>query len=652
MSFVPDPLNPAIPIGTWPVSTAAEEFRLLKQQNLLTLQYPASDLASQRGLLPPAAVRAGRFLSFNPTTGVPEAVSPSTVPVGSVDAQNVAFLALGAGAVLTSARAKFSEVVNVRDFGAVGDGVTNDTLAFNAACARITALGGGTLVIPFGTYILGRQTFAGASGLGYAYRGEPMISFNGLTRPLIIEGNGSTLKLASGMRFGSFDPVTGVVFNPVLPFYDHNFVGQPWNIIDLVNCVSATVRDLEIDGNIQELILGGQWGDVGWQLHATGIRAYENRNLLIENVHVHHCGLDGLIVGFAGLTELSEKFPTTLINYQGRHNARHAMAVVGTTQLTAINSKFNSTGRTRFVSPPGAGVNFEAEESVCRNGLFINCEFQDNANPGFVADTGDVENITFLGCKFVGQHSHVIWPRKPNISFIDCLIVGSYANPFASTTRPQDATKFIRCIFSDEVKYASTLFGIGGVDSLMSGTTPQNNVLYDTCTFINTRSKPGRFDSSILRNTTFNISVGTTVAPNQTWLMILSDALIDNVTVNDFITVNIPADAYMIELSPPENLRSIGTNIVNSAGKIRWYNWSWGHTGLLYNSPPGLRGFRLGTGEDVNTALITWGTAVPTTGTWVRGSRVINTAPSVGQPRGWACTVTGTPGTWVSEGNL
>lgn len=44
--------------------------------------------------------------------------------------------------------------------------------------------------------------------------------------------------------------------------------------------------------------------------------------------------------------------------------------------------------------------------------------------------------------------------------------------------------------------------------------------------------------------------------------------------------------------------------------------------------------------------------AAPTTGTWAINDRVFNSAPSVGQPKSWVCTVAGTPGTWVSEGNL
>jgi hypothetical protein len=42
----------------------------------------------------------------------------------------------------------------------------------------------------------------------------------------------------------------------------------------------------------------------------------------------------------------------------------------------------------------------------------------------------------------------------------------------------------------------------------------------------------------------------------------------------------------------------------------------------------------------------------PATGTWKVGDRVANKTPSVGQAKGWVCTVAGTPGTWVSEGNL
>lgn len=44
--------------------------------------------------------------------------------------------------------------------------------------------------------------------------------------------------------------------------------------------------------------------------------------------------------------------------------------------------------------------------------------------------------------------------------------------------------------------------------------------------------------------------------------------------------------------------------------------------------------------------------AAPGTGTWAVGDRVEQSVPAVGSPKGWRCTVAGSPGTWVSEGNL
>ena len=37
---------------------------------------------------------------------------------------------------------------------------------------------------------------------------------------------------------------------------------------------------------------------------------------------------------------------------------------------------------------------------------------------------------------------------------------------------------------------------------------------------------------------------------------------------------------------------------------------------------------------------------------WSPGDRAVQGVPSVGSPKAWLCTVAGTPGTWVSEGNL
>lgn len=48
--------------------------------------------------------------------------------------------------------------VSVKEYGAVGDGATNDTAAFNAALASLAEAGGGRCLVPKGTYLISANT--------------------------------------------------------------------------------------------------------------------------------------------------------------------------------------------------------------------------------------------------------------------------------------------------------------------------------------------------------------------------------------------------------------------------------------------------------------------------------------------------------------
>ena len=54
----------------------------------------------------------------------------------------------------------------------------------------------------------------------------------------------------------------------------------------------------------------------------------------------------------------------------------------------------------------------------------------------------------------------------------------------------------------------------------------------------------------------------------------------------------------------------------------------------------------------VSPRKVFYKSTVPTTGTWAVGDRCIRLVPVVGQPKAWACVAAGSPGSWVSEGNL
>ncbi len=92
--------------------------------------------------LPVIAQRANKVLGFD-GSGNPVPVSAE----GTMAAPD--FTASGTGAATRSSYDKFSDLVSVKDFGAVGDGLTDDTLAIQQALAAHDAV-----FVPAGTYLI------------------------------------------------------------------------------------------------------------------------------------------------------------------------------------------------------------------------------------------------------------------------------------------------------------------------------------------------------------------------------------------------------------------------------------------------------------------------------------------------------------------
>lgn len=345
-------------------------------------------------------------------------------------------------------------------FGARGDGVTNDNDAFNELAAYIEEHGGGVVSLrPGATYIVGKQTpgtqYAGrvrAAETMYYRAGAPVFQVYRLRRPLVIQGNGATVRTAPGLMFGTFDALTGKPREPAtMPYGDASKIADLHSMFEIWECGDVTIEDLILDGNGKRQIIGAGFGDAGHQLYADGLHLFANRGReTVRNVTTHHFLRDGIYLNGSDAGGVFDKV-------ESYSNGRQAMSFTGGRGHVFTNCGFNKTGRdVPLESQPKAGVDIEPENGrPVRDARFISCRFLDNSGVGLVADVGDSADVTFRNCKFDGTTNYAAWPRMPGYRFEQCRFVGPIVNAYASPD-PERATHFVDCLFTSDPALSST----------------------------------------------------------------------------------------------------------------------------------------------------------------------------------------------------
>jgi hypothetical protein len=347
--------------------------------------------------------------------------------------------------------------VSPEQFGAVGDGRTNDTLAFAAMSRFVNQRGGGTIVLRPVTYIVGAQ----APGVRpyYAFGPIDIMTFKGCAGPVVIRGNGARLRCQPGLRYGTFDPRSGAATNHALPYLGSQQLAAPdlaspyFAMIDIEDCSGPIeIADLELDGNLQGAIIGGPYGDSGWQIACGGIRLRNNRSSeRLLRIHSHHHCQDGLTID----GHVQRAGEGLIEGFVSEYNARQGCSLVGGRRYAFANCRFNHTGRAGLMSAPGAGFDIEAEDKTIRDVRFRDCEFSNNKGAGLIADSGDAEGVSVERCRFTGTTMWAAWPNKPLFRFSDCQFVGAIVSAHGNAD-PQRAARFLRCTFRDDPALSPT----------------------------------------------------------------------------------------------------------------------------------------------------------------------------------------------------
>ena len=230
-------------------------------------------------------------------------------------------------------------IVNVRDFGAVGDGATNDTAAINAAIRSLGATGG-TVSIPDG-----------------AYQIDPVVS----------------IKLASNVALVLSQ-------NAVLNAIPTRSAGSA--VVLLSGITNAQVSGGRIIGErVAHLGTTGEWG--------MGIQVMGSSSISISNVDVSDCWGDGFYIGALGPGRESRN--VTLTSCVGRNNRRQGLSITGCITAVVEDCQFTDTNGTA----PSAGIDLEPNAGLRVTDIIVRrCELARNAGYGLLLVGASVTDVT------------------------------------------------------------------------------------------------------------------------------------------------------------------------------------------------------------------------------------------------------------------
>jgi hypothetical protein len=291
----------------------------------------------------------------------------TTQDVISVDASgNINGLVKSTGSTTARSLAnRFADVVNVKDFGAVGDGVTDDTAAIQAA---INSIGnnGSSIYFPQGTYYLNTTQPA-----PYPTYFNPVCLLVQNKSNFSIRADGASLVVGNTAAFSSlfhFDKCNNFLFS------GFRLVGNKTGVSPIMENCAVTLTSC-VKFNVSDLLIDGNWGGLG-----AGIIGDWMVDGIFQNIRMPKAGI---IVDVAYLMNVVF---SNVIGYGADNNGNNTGTAIGQKGFSIINDTPN-------ISRNFTGITFSNTDNV----QFQNC-VAENFATGCAISAGS--NINFFGCSF------------------------------------------------------------------------------------------------------------------------------------------------------------------------------------------------------------------------------------------------------------
>jgi hypothetical protein len=253
----------------------------------------------------------------------------SPIPLSNLDdnftalgnSTNVTFTQTGANAVVRTVQNKLQDSVSVMDFGATGNGITDDSPFINAAVAALSS--GGTLYFPPGTYLLKSQQIKLASNIKYIGAGKEATTIS-------LGTNGS--------------------------FYPSGFSNYNGSSVSFVS-----ISDMTINGNYSTVADGGN------DNYQIGIYAYLVQDSIFERINFKNIWYVGIEIDFFANRNIVRN--CTFTNVGDKHT------IVGPTGYYYCVGTDNGTIGTvidsNIMTNCGYGVSMNADGSATCQGVTV-----------------------------------------------------------------------------------------------------------------------------------------------------------------------------------------------------------------------------------------------------------------------------------------
>lgn len=571
-----------------------------------------------------------------------------------INSSQVSYTPSGTGAVTTTVQSKLRQTMSIVDFGGVGDGVTDNYAAIQAAIAAINTAGGGTLVFPKGIYFVNQ----------YRYNGTGCPNPNGVTNfefsncnGLVIEGNGSVIKLKGGWyRNSDYQNDAGVWFSWAKSIN-----------LNFTLCTRLTINDLELDGGTETITRASNVSE-GTN---NGMGLYGCTEVNLNNIYIHNYITDGLYL----TSNLGENSTicrhVNVTNCRFNNNARLGCGIIQTRFTTFTNCEFSYAGfsgtytETYGGHNPRAGVDVEPNFSMTnvedRTGdvTFINCSFVDNKLNPYVGTGGYSRTpypITFIGCGFISTDPTIIGkyiiPSTTITNMQDCYFSLITLNPDYGATNENAVLSVENCVFNTDPRQIAAIninVNVPGQQVIINNNrlyfrangytrttaslglnfyAPEvrftNNYIYaDKDLFRPASGADNIFDMNDVMLCSGNIWDTNLQDPTKYFTV----GFTDSATVNDYFVR--PRNLTPAPSRTSRNQYQIGftpfNNLLSGTGNRIFYDTTYPTTLNADTSKGVLGGFK-------------------------QGDIIFNSAPAIGQPLGWVCTAsTSTTGS-ISSG--